>query len=109
MEVRQRQLGVLAGKKAERIRIVRIVDTVHQWHGLDADMSFAELRLIPKSNFLEQKSPLPLNNGKADWTWSGFEVWTDADVLVFPVGIRARTSSEHVSASKCKPRKNCHP
>jgi hypothetical protein len=79
-EVRQRQLRVLAGRKAEPIRIVRIVDTVHQWHGLDADMSFAELRLIPRSNFLEQKSPLPLNNGKADWTWSGFEVWTDADV-----------------------------
>jgi hypothetical protein len=79
-EVRRRQLRVLNGQKAEPIRIVRIVDTVHQWHGLDTDMSFAELRLIPRSNFLEQKWPLPLNNGKGDWTWTGFEVWTDADV-----------------------------
>jgi len=79
-EVRQRQLRVLNGQKVEPIRIVRIVDTVHQWHGLDVDMSFAELRLIPRSNFLEQKWPLPLNNGKADWTWNGFDVWTDADV-----------------------------
>jgi hypothetical protein len=43
-------------------------------------MSFAEMRLIPRSNFLEQKWPLPLNNGKGPWTWNGFEVWTDADV-----------------------------
>ena len=78
-EVRQRQLRVLNGQKVEPIRIVRIAETVHQWRGLDVDMSFAELRLIPRSNFLEQKWPLPLNNGKADWTWSGFEVWTDAD------------------------------
>jgi len=78
-EVRWRQLRVLNGQKVEPIRIVRIADTVHQWRGLDVDMSFAELRLIPRSNFLEQKWPLPLNNGKADWTWTGFEVWSDAD------------------------------
>jgi hypothetical protein len=50
-------------------------------------MSFAELRLIPRSNFLEQKWPLPLNNGKGGWSWSGFEVWTDADVpaeMIYP-------------------------
>jgi hypothetical protein len=79
-EVRRRQLRVLSGQKVEPIRIVRIVDTVQQWHGLDVDVSFAELRLIPRSNFLEQKWPLPLNNGRADWTWTGFEVWTDANV-----------------------------
>jgi hypothetical protein len=56
------------------------VDTVHQWRGLDVDMSFAELRLIPRSNFLEQKWPLPLNNGRSGWNWTGFDVWTDADV-----------------------------
>jgi hypothetical protein len=51
-----------------------------QWRGLDVGMSFAELRIIPRSNFLEQKWPLPLNNGKAGWTWTGFDVWTDTDV-----------------------------
>jgi hypothetical protein len=86
-EVRQRQLCVLRGQKVEPTRIVHIVDSVHQWRGLDVDMSFAELRLIPRSNFLEQKFPLPLNNGKAGWTWDGFNVWSDADVpaeLIFP-------------------------
>ena len=63
-EVRQRQLRVLRGQQVEPTRIVHIVDSVHQWRGLDVDMSFAELRLIPRSNFLEQKWPLPLNNGK---------------------------------------------
>jgi hypothetical protein len=29
---------------------------------------------------LEEKEPLPLNNGKAGWTWSGFDVWTDEDL-----------------------------
>ena len=79
-EVRQRQLQVLPGQKVEPTRIVHIVGIVHPWRGLDVDMSFAELRLIPRSNFLEQKWPLPLNNGKGGWTWNGYEVWTDADV-----------------------------
>jgi hypothetical protein len=56
-----------------------------QWRGLDVGMSFAELRLIPRSNFLEQQWPLPLNNGKAGWTWSGFDVWTDTVVPAEPV------------------------
>jgi len=79
-EVRQRQLRVLRGQKVEPTRIVHIVDSVLKWRGLDVDMSFAEMRLIPRSNFLEEKWPLPLNNGKGPWTWPGFEVWTDADV-----------------------------
>jgi len=79
-EVRQRQLRVLRGQKVEPTRIVHIVDSVLQWRGLDVDMSFAEMRLIPRSNFLEQKWPLPLNNGKGPWTWNGFQVWTDAEV-----------------------------
>jgi len=79
-EVRQRQLRVLRGQQPQPMRIVHIVDSVLKWRGLDVDMSFAEMRLIPRSNFLEQKWPLPLNNGKGPWTWTGFEVWTDADV-----------------------------
>jgi len=78
-DVRQRQLRVLHGQQAEPMRIVHIVDSVLKWRGLDVDMSFAELRLIPRSNFLEQKWPLPLNNGKGPWTWNGFYVWTDAE------------------------------
>jgi hypothetical protein len=84
-EVRERQLRVLRHQKVKPTRIVHIVDSVHQWRGLDVDISFAELRLIPRSNFLEQKWPIPLNNGKAGWTWDGFEVWTDADVPAEPI------------------------
>jgi hypothetical protein len=78
-EVRQRQLHVLRGEQPEPMRIVHIVDSVLQWRGLDVDMSFAEMRLIPRSNFLEQKYPIPLNNGKGPWTWNGFYVWSDAE------------------------------
>jgi len=79
-EVRRRQIRVLRGQEVEPTPIVHIAETVHEWHGLDVDVSFAELRLIPRSNFLEQKWPLPLNNGKGPWLWTGFDVWTDADV-----------------------------
>ena len=86
-EVRQRQLRVLRGEQPEPMRIVHIVDSVLKWRGLDVDVSFAEMRLIPRSNFLEQKYPIPLNNGKGPWTWNGFYVWSDAEVtpeLVHP-------------------------
>ena len=86
-EVRQRQLRVLRGQEVEPTRIVNISGIIHPWRGLDVDMSFAELRLIPRSNFLEQKWPLPLNNGQWGWTWDGFYVWTDDDVpaeLLYP-------------------------
>jgi hypothetical protein len=79
-EVRLRQLRVLRGQEAAPTRIVHIVDSVLKWRGLDVDMSFAEMRLIPRSNFLEQKWPLPLNNGKGPWTWPGFQVWSDDEV-----------------------------
>ena len=45
-----------------------------RWQG------FAELRLIPRSNFLEQRYPLPLNQGYTKaWYWNGYHVWSDAD------------------------------
>ena len=87
-EMRRRQIRVLRGQPVEPTRIVHIIDThseVGQWRGLDADISFAELRLIPRSNFLEQKWPLPLNNGRWGWNWPGFEVWTDKEVPAQPI------------------------
>jgi hypothetical protein len=96
-EVRQRQLELFRGEKVQPTPVVHIVDPIilpsmppwlegaFNWHGLGADMSFAELRLIPRSNFLEQRWPLPLNNGKAAWTWTGFEVWNDAKVPAEPI------------------------
>jgi hypothetical protein len=85
-EVRERQLQLLLhGPEVKHTRIVQIADSGQRWRGLDVDMSFAELRLIPRSNFLGQKWPLPLNNGKYGWTWTGFEVWTDAEVPAEPI------------------------
>src|SRR5208337_1864189 len=43
------------------------------------------LKLIPRSNFLEQKWPLPLNQGTSETFWTGHYVWTDADAPAEPV------------------------
>ena len=66
---------------SEPIRIVTLEKTAHNWSGLTQDLAFGELRLIPRSNFLEQKSPLPLNQGfHFAWFWTGHYVWSDAEV-----------------------------
>jgi hypothetical protein len=36
--------------------------------------------MIPRSNFLQEKSPLPLNQGTDEWSWTEHYVWTDAEV-----------------------------
>jgi hypothetical protein len=77
LELRQRQLDVLAGKPAAPLELVKIALTPHEWKGLKAWPPFLELRLIPRSNFLEEKSPLPLNQGMRGWFWTGHCVWTD--------------------------------
>ncbi len=80
-EVRERQIQQIRGEKFKPARIVHLHETVLQWRDLTRDLAFAELRLIPRSNFLEQKSPLPLNAGfQRAWFWSGYYVWTDAIV-----------------------------
>src|SRR5262249_10199825 len=96
-EVRERQLPVLRGSPAKPVRVIHIAPPVIlssmpdwlkqalQWQSLDSGMSFAELRLIPRSNFLEQPWPVPLNNGKAGWSWDGFQVWTDSSVPAEPI------------------------
>ena len=79
LELRRRQVRLLRGDTADPIRIVVFDKAVHQWRGLTEDLPFAGLRLIPRSNFLEQKSPLPLNQGRRGWFWTGHYVWNDAD------------------------------
>lgn len=78
-ELRARQLRVLNEKPAEPIRIVHLVEGGKRWEGLRGWPAFLELRLIPRSNFLEKKSPLPLNQGMRGWFWTGHHVWSDAD------------------------------
>jgi len=78
-ELRERQLRTLRGQTAPPIKIVHLAETSRRWTGLDSWPPFLELRLIPRSNFLERKSPLPLNQGMRGWFWTGHHVWTDKD------------------------------
>lgn len=78
-ELRQRQLSTLASKPTKPTDFVQLAQAPRQknWKGLDQGVPFGELRLIPRSNFLEEKSPLPLNQGMRGWFWTGHHVWTD--------------------------------
>jgi hypothetical protein len=69
------------------------------WKGLSPDPQnwYLELRLIPRSNFLQEKSPLPLNQGTAEWAWTGSYVWTDSEVpagLLFGNRVAKRSNFE---------------
>ena len=78
-ELRQRQLNALADKPVKPTDFVQIVKTPRAkgWESLNEGVPFGELRLIPRSNFQEEKSPLPLNQGMQGWFWTGHFVWTD--------------------------------
>jgi hypothetical protein len=83
-ELRQRQLGtvrgeLVRGKRVEPIRVVELAEGRKRWTGLTDWPPFLELRLVPRSNFLEQRAPLPLNQGMRGWFWTGHYVWSDAE------------------------------
>jgi len=63
----------------EPTRFIHLLEGGKRWKGLENWPAFLELRLIPRSNFLEKKAPLPLNQGMRGWFWTGHYVWTDAD------------------------------
>jgi hypothetical protein len=77
-ELRQRQLQTFSGQPASPVEIVRFSDNRHAWPGLASFPPFVELRLIPRSNFLAERSPLPLNQGMRGCFWTGHYAWTDA-------------------------------
>src|SRR5205814_5723861 len=88
-ELRQRQLLALNGKPSPGVRLVagtRTRNKQFEWSGLwPSPLNwYLELRMIPRSNFLQEKSPLPLNQGTEEWTWTGHYVWTDDEV---PAGL----------------------
>ncbi len=78
-ELRQRQLEILRGESTDPTRIVELQQGGKRWSSLAEWPPFLELRLIPRSNFLEKQSPLPLNQGMRGWFWTGHHVWTDED------------------------------
>ncbi|MGA2662251.1 MAG: transglutaminase-like domain-containing protein [Verrucomicrobiota bacterium] len=88
-ELRQRQLQILHNEATPAVRLVDAVRTRNKqfgWQGLGPKPQnwYLEMRLIPRSNFLQEKSPLPLNQGTAEWSWTGLYVWTDSEV---PAGL----------------------
>lgn len=80
-KLRERQLSALREQSHEPVDVMPIplTDTKprYEWKGLTSFPAFVELRLIPRSNFLSQASPLPLNQGMRGWFWPGHVVWTD--------------------------------
>ncbi len=76
-ELRERQLAAWAGRKAPPLRVVKLAETRYTWPDLHHWPAFAELRLVPRGNFLEQRAPLPLNQGMRGWFWTGHYVWSD--------------------------------
>jgi hypothetical protein len=76
-ELRQRQLAALAGEDYRPIKIILLAETKYEWIDLKQKPAFVELRLIPRSNFLQQRDPLPLNQGMRGWFWPGHYVWSD--------------------------------
>ena len=83
-ELRQRQLPTLKGEPVGPVRVVAAERTKNKqfvWKGLAGPKPlnwYLELRMIPRSNFLQEKSPLPLSQGTDEWSWTGHYVWTDA-------------------------------
>lgn len=77
-ELRERQLAALGKRPFAGVKLVTLAKTRYEWTDLTGWPAFAELRLVPRSNFLERKSPLPLNQGMRGWFWTGHYVWTDA-------------------------------
>ena len=85
MELRQRQLAAFREERYRPVRLERIVDTGQVWESLKSHPAFVDLRLVPRSNFLQTKSPLPLNQGMRGWFWTGHHVWTDEQSPALPL------------------------
>lgn len=78
-ELRRRQLAAFSKQQHRPVNVVTLAETRFQWPGLADWPPFVELRLIPRSNFLEQSTPLPLNQGMRGWFWTGHFVWSDRE------------------------------
>jgi hypothetical protein len=82
-ELRRRQIHAVRNEPYDPVRILELEVGLQKWRwrSLREDLGLGELRMIPRSNFLEQKWPLPLNQGMGrSWPWDGHYVWTDDDV-----------------------------
>ncbi len=94
LELRERQMDHLAGKTPTATRCVRLIDQERSWSTFADKPAFVELRLVPRSNFLEQASPLPLNQGMRGWFWTGHYVWSDDREPTRPLYVHRVTRRE---------------
>jgi|GEM_PF-1095106 len=83
-ELRERQVAAFAGRAHAEVAMRKTTEKGQTWDGLTSFPPFLELRLVPRSNFLEAAAPLPLNQGMRGWFWTGHQVWTDD---AFPAGL----------------------
>jgi hypothetical protein len=77
-ELHDLQLAEFAGRPHDAVEAVVLAETRPMWQGLTDVPPFVELRMIPRSNVLDQPTPLPLNQGMRGWSWPGHFAWTDA-------------------------------
>jgi hypothetical protein len=82
LELRERQLATLLDKSLREeskrpVDVVVLAPSPYEWKGLEGWPAFTELRMIPHTQFLDGKLPLPLNQGMRGWFWTGHHVWTD--------------------------------
>ncbi len=77
LELRARQIATLRDQPAREVEIVVLAKSPYEWKGLREWPAFTELRMIPHTQFLDGKLPLPLNQGMRGWFWTGHRVWTD--------------------------------
>jgi len=79
LELRDRQAKALKDEEAPATKFVELLEGGKRWTSLLEWPTFQEMRMIPRSNFLAEKAPLPLNQGMRGWFWTGHHVWTDED------------------------------
>lgn len=80
-ELHNRQVPALSGKPHDAAEAVVLADTRPAWGGFTDAPPFIELKLIPRSNFLAEPFPVPLNQGMKGWPWTGHYVWTEPSAL----------------------------
>lgn len=85
LELHERQEALFHGRPSEPIRIVSLLKTRYEWKGLESWPPFVELRLVPRSDFLSQDRPVPLNQGMRGWFWTGHYAWDDARAPALPL------------------------
>ncbi|MGE0606860.1 MAG: hypothetical protein AB7O62_07020 [Pirellulales bacterium] len=97
LELRQRQLAEFAGTRHPPVEVRPMAAGRYAWQSLKGWPAFAEPRMIPRNNFLEAASPLPLNQGMRGWFWTGHHAWSDEAAppsLLYPLTVTRAESWE---------------